>query len=143
MTTALATQLTQLQGDLEGDGWKVLRHDVSRTAYPDAIKPIIVSDYNNDPANVKAVFLVGHVPVPYSGSQAPDGHGDHVGAWGADGYYGEVNGTWTDATVTATGVQDARNINIPGDHKFAQTHVVKNPIRPSCPCTGKRCSSGQ
>jgi hypothetical protein len=122
LSGGIASQLTQLQTDLEADGWKVIRHDVSRTALPEAVKPLVVGDYNADPNNVKAVFIVGHVPVPYSGSLAPDGHGDHVGAWGADGYYGEMNGSWTDNSVTATGGQDSRNHNVPGDHKFDQTN---------------------
>ncbi|MBL7985128.1 MAG: hypothetical protein JNM91_09025, partial [Flavobacteriales bacterium] len=121
MAGALATQLTVLQNDLEADGWRVQRHDVSRTAQPAAIKSVIQADYNADPGNVKAVFLLGHVPVPYSGSLAPDGHGDHVGAWSADGYYGEMNGNWTDATVNAFNSQDSRNHNQPGDGKFDQT----------------------
>ena len=60
----LANELTRLQWDLAGDGWTVLRHDVSRTDSPDNIKRIIQSEYANDPAKVRAVFLFGHIPVP-------------------------------------------------------------------------------
>lgn len=120
-STALATQLTQLVNDLRADGWVVLRSDVSRTASVPSIRSIIQTYYNADPTNVKAVFLFGHVPVPYSGQLNPDGHGDHVGAWPADGYYGDMNGTWTDNSVNATGGQDSRNHNVPGDGKFDQS----------------------
>ena len=42
----------------------------------------------------------GHVPVPYSGDIVPDGHmPDHVGAWPCDGFYGDMDGTWTDNAV--------------------------------------------
>src|SRR5207247_2013233 len=98
----LATELTRLQQDLAGDGWTVLRHDVGRNDSVVSVKILIKADYNADPANVKAVFLFGHVPVPYSGQLNPDGHADHVGAWPADVYYGEMDGTWTDTSVNFT-----------------------------------------
>ncbi len=120
-TTSLATQITQLTNDLRADGWVVLRSDVSRSASPSSVRSTIQSHYNSDPTNVKAVFLFGHVPVPYSGQISPDGHGDHNGAWPADGYYGEMNGTWTDNSVNTTGAQDTRNRNVPGDGKFDQS----------------------
>lgn len=122
-TAPLASQLTQLQNDLEGDGWKVVRHDVSRNASVTTVKQLIVTTYNADPNNTKAVFLVGHVPVPYSGNLAPDGHGEHYGAWPADVYYGDVNGAWTDNSIYSTGAQWSRNHNVPGDGKFDQTTI--------------------
>ena len=122
-STSLALKLTQLQQDLEGEGWTVVRNDVSRTAPVTAIKALVVNAYNADPLNVKAVFIVGHVPVPMSGNLAPDGHGDHYGAWAADVYYGDVNGTWTDNTVNSSSAGWARNRNIPGDGKFDQTII--------------------
>ncbi|MBS1583425.1 MAG: thrombospondin type 3 repeat-containing protein [Bacteroidetes bacterium] len=122
-SSSLSTQLTQLEGDLEADGWRVLRHDVSRTASVVSIKNLVVADYNSDPANVKAVFIVGHVPVPYSGYMAPDGHGEHYGAWSADVFYGDVNGTWTDNSVNTTGTMDPRNYNVVGDGKYDQSAI--------------------
>ena len=53
-------------------------------------------------ADLESVFLLGHVPVPYSGQINPDGHSNHVGAWAADVYYGELDGNWTDVTVNNT-----------------------------------------
>ncbi len=120
MTAALATELLRLQSDLAGDGWTVLRHDVSRTASVPSVKALVKADYSADPTRVKTVFLFGHVPVPYSGSLAPDGHSDHVGAWPADLYYGEMDGTWTD-TLTLTGT--GRGSNVPGDGKFDQSYA--------------------
>jgi hypothetical protein len=118
----LAPELSRLQQDLAGDGWTVLRHDVSRTDSVVNVKNIIKADYNADPANVKSVFLFGHVPVPYSGNIVPDGHSpDHYGAWPADVYYGDMDGTWTDSSVNNSGATDARNRNVPGDGKFDQS----------------------
>ena len=120
-SASLAPELAQLQQDLKADGWVVLRTDVSRTASVSSVRTIVAGHYNSDPANVKAVFIVGHVPVPYSGNQNPDGHQEHQGAWPADGYYGDVNGNWTDAAVNNTNAARAANDNVPGDGKFDQT----------------------
>ena len=116
----ISTQLTQLQNDLRADGWVVLRHDVASGTPVPTVRNIVISDYNADPSNVKAVFIIGHVAVPYSGDIAPDGHQDyHKGAWPCDGYYGEMNGTWTDNTVNNVSGY-LPNHNIPGDGKFDQ-----------------------
>ncbi|EEF63251.1 glycoside hydrolase family 9 protein [Pedosphaera parvula] len=121
---SLSNELVRLQQDLTGDGWTVLRHDVSRTASVPSIKSVIQSDYNADPAKVQAVFLFGHIPVPYSGNIVPDGHiPNHQGAWPADVYYGDMTGTWTDNSVNITSADDARNHNVPGDGKFDQSTI--------------------
>src|SRR5436309_3028856 len=120
----LADELSRLQQDLTGDGWTVLRHEVARNDSVLNVKNLIRADYNADPANVKAVFLFGHVPVPYSGNIVPDGHyPDHQGAWPADAYYGDMDGGWSDNSVNNTGATDARNRNVPGDGKFDQSDL--------------------
>ena len=85
----LTSELFRLEQDLVGDGWQVLRHDVSRMGVDPAntnsavwmarsneiatVKQIIAADYTADPANVKTVFILGHVPVPCaSGFKFPE-----------------------------------------------------------------------
>ena len=119
----LSAEIMRLEKDFISDGWQVIRHDVSRTDVVPVIKNIIVNDYNADATNVKALCLLGHVPVPYSGNLNPDGHPDHQGAWPADVYYAELNGTWTDASVNNTVASRPQNDNIPGDGKFDQTVI--------------------
>ncbi|MCC6839203.1 MAG: T9SS type A sorting domain-containing protein [Flavobacteriales bacterium] len=121
MAAPLSSELAQLEQDLRADGWVVLRNNVSRTASTASIRNIVKDHYNSDPANVKAVYIVGHVPVPYSGNIAPDGHGEHQGAWPCDGYYGEMNGNWTDNSVYNNSSQREANRNVPGDGKFDQS----------------------
>jgi hypothetical protein len=118
--SALASELTRLQGDLVGDGWTVLRHDVSRTASVPSVKALIKADYDADPTNVNAVFLFGHVPVPYSGNVNPDDHPEHLGAWPADLFYGDMDGAWTDVLDFPTSVA-GRQHNSPGDGKYDQS----------------------
>ncbi|HEU4419014.1 MAG TPA: hypothetical protein VFT55_08750 [Planctomycetota bacterium] len=122
-TKALVLQprLDRLVQDLTGDGWFVIRHDVLPTQSVPSVKALITAAFNADPLNVKAVFLLGRVPVPYSGSINPDGHPDHQGAWPADVFYGELNGTWTDATVNITSATRPENRNVPGDGKYDQS----------------------
>jgi PKD repeat protein len=119
----LSTEINRLMDDLEGDGWRVMRIDVSRTGSVFNVKSKVVNAYNQDPANTHALFILGHVPVPYSGNINPDGHPDHLGAWPTDDYYADVNGTWTDAMPATTTVSPARTQNLPGDGKFDQSTV--------------------
>ncbi len=120
---ALGARLDRLIGDLVGDGWTVLRHDVLPTQSVPSIKALIVADYNADPTTVRSVFLLGRIPVPYSGIIAPDGHPDHQGAWPADVYYGDINGTWTDVSANSTTASRAENQNVHGDGKFDQSQI--------------------
>src|SRR5947208_12604142 len=107
---------------MTGDGWTVLRREVTRTERVLTVKGFITAVYNADAANVKALFLFGHVPVPYSGDIVPDGHmPDHVGAWPCDGFYGDMDGTWTDNAVNDSSASEARTRNVPGDGKFDQS----------------------
>jgi hypothetical protein len=104
-----------------------VRREVNRNDSVVAVKSVIKAVYDADPANVKSVFLFGHIPVPYSGQLNPDGHPDHVGAWPADAYYGDMDGIWTDTTVNyrqtlnADAADADRISNKPGDGKFDQT----------------------
>ncbi|MBL0126792.1 MAG: hypothetical protein IPP83_04905 [Flavobacteriales bacterium] len=122
LTGNLVPELNQLILDLRGDGWTVLRSDLSPTASVTSVRNTIIGYYNADPANVKALYIVGNINVPYSGNVNPDGHSEHLGAWPCDGYYGELNGTWTDNTVNNTAANRVENRNVPGDGKFDQSN---------------------
>ncbi|MBK9538744.1 MAG: hypothetical protein IPO12_08390 [Flavobacteriales bacterium] len=123
LAPGLTTELATLELDLKAEGWKVLRTDVSRTASVSSIRTIVQNAYNADPTNVKAVYLLGHVPVPYSGNINPDGHTEHQGAWPSDTYYADVTGNWTDNTVNNATAQRVENRNVPGDGKFDQSDL--------------------
>jgi PKD repeat protein len=122
--STLSTEIATYIADLKGDGWLVKTDYINRTAAVTTVKNHILKLYGEDSANTKAVMLLGHVPVPYSGNQAPDGHTDHAGAWPADVYYADVNGTWTDVSVNNTAASRAANDNIPGDGKFDQSYIA-------------------
>jgi len=124
VSTALTAELARLEQDLVGDGWRVKRHDVSRSDSPPAVKALIQSDHAAEPDGVRSVLLFGHVPVPYSGDIVPDGHNpQHRGAWPADSYYGDMDGVWSDVSVNTTAANDSRNFNQPGDGKFDPSYI--------------------
>lgn len=123
----LSAELERLRNDLAGDGWQVIEHVVDAAATVQTVKNQIVADYNSSPSTVKSVFLLGKIPVPYSGNTNWDGHPDHQGAWPADSYYGDVNGTWTDVNVNNTSPSRPANDNVPGDGKFDQS-IIPSPV---------------
>jgi len=120
----LEPKMEQFHYDLIGDGWQVVRRSVSPEDSVTAVKRMIkeIYDENDD---LKSVLLFGHVPVPYSGVIAPDGHSNHTGAWPADVYYADMDGQWTDSEQNFTASND-RLTNVPGDGKFDQSTIPSN-----------------
>jgi len=125
----LADEIERLEVDLVAEGWNVFKHYAGRSQTPMQVKNEIIAMNELKEMNLRSVLIIGHVPVPYSGGfgtvasgyPPPDGHGDHHGAWAADGYYGDLYNIWTDQTINVTTGQPARNQNIPDDGKFDQT----------------------
>jgi hypothetical protein len=129
---ALKPEIDRLIADMAQDGWAVVTHGVNKTDKVTDVHNLIKGDYNVD-KSVKAVFLLGHVPVPYSGGSLGYGlnpvdghdfrqnqHPSHNGAWPADVYYADMNGTWTDTDVFDTLGSYTANHNVDGDGKFDQ-----------------------
>lgn len=123
---SLNGEIDQLINDLNGDGWFVDTIIVNRLQAVTYVKDRIHSLYTLNPTGLKSIFLLGHVPVPYSGDINPDGHPDHLGAWPADVYYGDMDGIWTDNTVNDASASDPRNQNVIGDGKFDASVVLTN-----------------
>ncbi len=90
----IARELGRLQTDLAGDGWIVVRKDVARDERPAAIRALIKAEYDADRERVKAVLLLGHIPVVRAGSLNVDAHEPRP--MPADVFYGEMDGAWTD-----------------------------------------------
>jgi len=74
--------------------------------------------------NVKAWLILGHLAVAYSGDIKPDAHPEHQGAWPADVFYADMDGEWTDTSVTSINGTYAANHNIPGDGKLEQSYIT-------------------
>ncbi|TNE60996.1 MAG: T9SS type A sorting domain-containing protein [Bacteroidetes bacterium] len=129
LSAPLADELDRLEWDLRGDGWQVLRQDITvATSTVASVKSVLTDLYNDDPDNTVTALLFGDIPVPYSGDIAPDGHPDHQGAWPTDYYYGDMDeDAWTDTLVNNPGASRAANRNIPGDGKFDQSQTPTLP----------------
>jgi len=114
----LAVEINQWMRDVESDGWIPYMITVKRTDSVTTVKSKIKNWALTHPDIHQSVFLFGRIPVPYAGDTAPDGHNnDHKGAWPCDGYYGELNGIWTDSIISIN-APSTRNDNFPRDGKF-------------------------
>jgi hypothetical protein len=149
--TTLLPALGQYQADLIAEGYRVRvitapRIDVPRGIPSDPNSAEAISAYfgawSNSVMSLKAqiraiyqqtpdlssIFLIGHVPVPYSGLENPDGaaHALSHGAWPADVFYGSLSipdSAWTDTIDSELG--DGVNRNLPGDGKFDQDLLLQ------------------
>ena len=123
MVAPLAPEIAQLRDDLTADGWAVQQITALRSGTAASTKALIAAAYNDSPSDVadpvarkavKMVYILGHVPVPYSGfALDPDGHGNR--ALPADGYYGDMDGTWTDAATYGHAITSKRGENVAND----------------------------
>jgi hypothetical protein len=123
----ITAELATLKNDLVLDGWEVVVKNTQRAEKFDgaavkATKQIISDENDKEYDKLKAVILIGRVPVPYSGNLNPDAHPDHKGAWPADLYYGSFGeDNWSDNSINNSVAGRAENKNIPGDGKFDQS----------------------
>jgi hypothetical protein len=111
-SSSLATQLLQVQTDLEGDGWKVIRPRREPDRPRDRSEKLDPGGLQRRPHERESGAVDRTCSVPYSGDLAPDGHSEHYGAWPADVYYGEMTSSWTDNTINDGGATDPRNHNL-------------------------------
>ncbi|MBI1185214.1 T9SS type A sorting domain-containing protein [bacterium] len=131
--TSVADEIARLESDLNAEGWYVQKIYAGRSETVPVVKDRIVAASKEMKNPAEALLLLGHIPVPYSGGFSggnippPDGHvegsGDHTGAWPADVFYGDLDGTWTDNSVNYTTSKLERNNNRPGDGKYDQTKL--------------------
>ena len=125
---ALTEEIDRLKWDIRGDGWRVFHFYVNRNDSIPLIKERIKEIYDSI-SDLRTLFLLGRIPVPYSGQFTipPDGHsvgyGGHTGAWPADVYYADMDGIWTDETVNDKTAAREIAWNVPGDGKFDQTTI--------------------
>lgn len=122
----LKTKIAEYKDQLNREGYTVISKVVLRSEKISNIKSWILNQWQADSFNVKSIFLLGHIPVPYSGNYRPDGHSDHTGAWPADVYYGVLNTTWSDSKVNNTTATRSENKNVPSDGKMDTSRI--NPV---------------
>src|SRR5262249_53121687 len=103
--TLLGTALDNFRKDLAADGWNVTvqstpaivkRHIDGAWTSANGDNAITLKNYIVAQASgLKAIVLLGHITVPYAGTEASDGHNqpvnNHAIAWAADAFYGDVD----------------------------------------------------
>lgn len=119
----LSSEIARLVEDLNFENWEVRQHVVQRDDTVQNVKSWIEAQWQADSTRIQSVYLLGHVPVPYSGNFNPDAHPEHQGAWPADVYYTTFDLNWTDQTVNTTTAARTANHNVPGDNKFDQDYI--------------------
>ncbi len=129
---ALSEKIDRLREDLTGDGWLVesLIVEKGNDVFDDGasvieVKNSIKTIYDNAPSDdkPKLLFILGHVPLPRAGQgqQAPDGHVEASGARGADTYYADLDGIFTDTATYDVPEQNHPLLkNYPGDYRWDQ-----------------------
>lgn len=127
---SLKDEIHTLSQDLAGDGWKVIHRFVSKDSSPVYVAGVIAEAARWAKNPLRSLYLLGHIPVPYSGNYGkdsyytvpPDGHPDHGGAWPADVFYGTTPSLWTDNLTNEDGTR-AQNKNYPKDGKYDQIEL--------------------
>lgn len=120
--SSLEAEVDQTMDDLAADGWMVEILDVSKDTSVSYVKELIEDHFTGLDGD-GLIYIIGHVPVPYSGNLYPDAHTNHIGAWPADVFYAELDGTWTDQSVNNSSASDPRNHNVPGDGKLDESEL--------------------
>ncbi len=158
----LTAELGQFKQDMIGDGWTVSMHDgiegdaaprmidddnvwdntdpnnavamaTTTTQYRtdlQTVKDMIAADADDD--TLKAIVIIGHVTVPYSGTTSYDNHGGR--AMPTDQYYADLDGTPTtwgdssaDVSYPTTNFRGQKGWeftwNTPGDGRFDANFV--------------------
>jgi hypothetical protein len=135
--TSLAAEINILKKDLTGDGWFIEQLYVNRAngwysgSAVAGVKQKIKAVYDAAPANDKPqlLFMLGHIPIPRSGRDAfpPDEHDENKGARGADTYYADMDGVYTDnQTYNPGNLVTPLAINLPNDFKWDQDFLPSN-----------------
>lgn len=135
---ALVNEINTLKQDLLNTGWNVHILYAGRNEKVTAVKSKLQKLIDAKTPRPKTLYILGHVPVPYSGyfstngdRPPPDGHvegsGNHTGAWPADCYYGDFEGIWSDNSVNCATGSSTRHHNVPKDGKFDQS-IPPSPI---------------
>ena len=124
---SIQAELETMRKDLVADGYRVSLMETSESSTPPQVKNMIQQIYPTLEGDKNYLYIIGHVPVPYSGLMMSDDQISHRGAWPADVYYGDLDGIYTDNLVDNIDAARPENDNIPGDGKFDQNLITSKP----------------
>lgn len=128
LADSITAEIDSLRLAMACDGWgsqveRVPRSQSFNPLYVSKVKRLIqryIDVYGN---KLRAVLLLGRIPVPYSGNYTFDGHPDHFGAFPSDLFYVCDDCSWTDEGEFNISAKRTENWNAPFDGKFDQTSL--------------------
>ncbi len=132
---ALPEKVERLKRDLTGDGWYVNELSVPKGTYgyEDGelaleTRTLVQEMYAEAPEEdkPKVLFILGHAPVARMGTglQPPDNHIEFSGARGADCFYADIDGEFTDtATYDVPEQYYGLTKNYPDDLRWDQDRI--------------------
>ena len=134
LMTGLGATLDTLKMDIIASGYNLALESVPSSKTHVEVKAIIDATQAAH-TDLRTVYILGHVAVPYSGqfcndnyyTVPPDGHGpgqgNHCGAWAADVYYGMDYKNWSDEDSVTDVVNREANKNRPNDLKWDEIRL--------------------
>jgi hypothetical protein len=134
ITSDLALEIDRWKDDLVGEGLRPIEVIAPRADNWEANNKVVVTKqrvvnaYNAQPVDDKPkyLFILGHVPIARAGAGAvpPDEHQENTGARGADCYYADIDGVYTDVGTYQPGFYiNPMAINLPNDLKWDQDFI--------------------
>ncbi|MEY3965294.1 MAG: hypothetical protein RL263_463, partial [Bacteroidota bacterium] len=72
--TTASPEIKKYIHQIQNEGYLVDTHYVATTENPPAVKSWIYNQWQKDTTIPTSIFLLGRIPVPYSGNMRPDGH---------------------------------------------------------------------
>lgn len=127
---SLTKEINDVSLDMAGDGWKVIHRFAHKDSSIQYVSGLIAEAKKWADNPLRAIYILGHIAVPYSGNYgqdnfytvAPDGHPDHAGTWPADVWYGTDPKYYTDNITNDLSTREP-NKNFPGDGRFDQIEI--------------------
>lgn len=123
LADSIHKEIEELRLSMICDGWStefelVPRSETFNPHYVSKLKRLINRYIQTDGDRLRAILLIGRLPVPYTGNYTFDAHSDHIGAFPSDLFYVCNKCNWTDDSEFNLSATREENWNVPFDGKY-------------------------
>lgn len=123
LADSIEEEIKELRLSMICDGWStglelVPRSETFKPLYVSKLKRLINRYIQINGDRLRAILLVGRLPVPYTGNYAFDAHSDHIGSFPSDLFYVCNKCNWTDDNELNFSARREENWNVPFDGKY-------------------------
>lgn len=123
LADSIYKEIEELRLSMICDGWATKLEFVPRS---ETFNPLTVSKLKRlinryiqiERDRLRAILLIGRLPVPYTGNYTFDAHTDHIGAFPSDLFYVCNKCNWTDENEFNFSSAREENWNVPFDGKY-------------------------